>query len=669
MKKRFDIFIAVIFSFVFFAVGLSTLSHYGISWDDPAHYVRGKAYLTYFLSPLIGNSPQLPRRSMYQLPNMTAQYWRFNDSGHPPLNGILFAAANTIFYEVFGVLGDIEAYSVFGIFLSSLFIGILVWFAIQEIGILAGIVSGLSLFLYPIFLAETHFNVKDPPLTVFFSIAVLLFYRAVTKNSRKLLVFSGIAWGFALATKLNSAFLPIIAGLWFLYYWLIQRPERKRNLTKIIVLFPFAGVIAVSLFFLSWPFLWTAPIEHLKKILGYYVSIGTYQPYQPAYLFFGFNSYPLAWIGLTTPLVILALGGIGFIAAFAYTIRRTSPLGTLLILWMTIPIVRASMPGTSIYGGARLLMEYIPAFCLLAGYGARFIVWRLTGMWRVMILILIFAGFVIAGAKLIRIHPNETLYVNELIGGLRGAYALRIPSAGEDLGSVYRQGAQWLNQYAEQGARLTLVHRGTSALPRPFLRSDIIFDDSVWSGYAHRGEYIMEATSMDFEALRYFEPAFLERFLKPVYEVRVDGTTVLTIWKNDPANIKSEYRNQQMEEVAFALEGKDLIIRLLREVKITKLELIFDNDGCIPPENIKIGVSSNGDKWFSPYFLITQMGDGDRSYTLGNTSLSYSFPADKASMIGLFSEIDNVCPIVQVRRARVWFLDSGAGNSTSSSPQ
>lgn len=669
MKKRLDVIIALIFACVFFAVGLSTLSHYGISWDDPAHFIRGKAYLTYFLSPFFGNNPQLPRRSMYQLPTMTAEYWRFNDSGHPPLNGIVFAAANTIFYEVSGVLGDIEAYSVFGVFLSSLLMGILVWFAIREIGVLAGIVSGLSLFFYPIFLAETHFNVKDPPLTAFFSLSLIAFYYAVKNISWKLLLVFGMVLGFAFGTKLNSAFLPVIAGIWFLYYWLIQEHDKRKNFFGLMALFPLAGIIAVFLFFLSWPFLWTAPVEHLKKILGYYVSIGTYQPYQPEYLFYGFNSYPLVWIGLTTPLVTLILGSLGFIAALVHSIKRRFPLGTLLILWITIPIVRASMPGTSIYGGARLLMEYIPALCLLAGYGVHFMLQRLKGMWRVMLLLFMFAGFIMTGVKLIRIHPNETLYVNELIGGLRGAYAYKIPSAGEDLGNVYRQGAEWLNKHAEQGARLTLVHRGTSALPRPFLRSDIVFDDSAWSGYAHSGEYIMEATSIDFDTLRYFEPAFLERFLKPVHEVRVDGARVLTIWKNDPDHMKPGHRPWQMVEAPFELEGHDLIIRLPREVFITKLELSFGSNQCVPPGTVRIGTSTDGDTWYSPYFLITQMGDGGRSYTLKNTSLTYMFPEDKASLIGLFTEEANVCLITQARRATVWFLDSGAGSSTSSSPQ
>lgn len=654
MRKRLDIFIAAAFSITFFVIGIATLSHYGISWDDPAHYVRGKAYLNYFLSPFLGSNPQLPRRSMYQFSTMTAQYYRFNDSGHPPLNGILFAASNRLFYETLGILGDIEAYSIMGVLLSSLFVGIIVWFAMGELGGIAGVVSGLALFLYPIFLAETHFNVKDPPLTVFFGIAAILFYRAVTTCSRKLILLFGVVFGFALATKLNSGFLPIPLGIWFLYYWVSQTASVRTRLHGLVVLFPVAGAIAVSIFFWSWPFLWTDPVGHFAKILQYYVSIGTYQSYQPNYWFFGVNIYPVVWIGLTTPLVTLVLAVAGMIAALWDTARKKNSFGVFLLLWLSIPIARASAPGTSVYGGARLLMEYVQALCLLAGYGAHALAGAEQRRRRLIVLSLIFVGFLLALVKLVRIHPNETLYMNELIGGLRGAYALQLPSAGEDLGNIYRQGAQWLNAHAEQGAKLTLVHRGTSALPRPFLRPDIVFDDSVWSGYAQDGEYIMEATSMDFSTISYFEPRFLTRMLQPVHEIFVDDIAVLKIWKNSDTLLNPMYRHTQTTTARIQKSDAGLFLDTGGVQMVASFRLTFDPSGCRDLGIIQVATSPDGASWKTSDLPITDAGLY-RLYTLDTMqgTLVYNIPGDQMRWIRLVSDRPNACVTDGVRKATV----------------
>jgi len=70
---------------------------------------------------------------------------------------------------------------------------------------------------------------------------------------------------------------------------------------------------------------------------------------------------------------------------------------------------------------------------------------------------------------MVKIHPYESCYYNELVGGIAGASKnFEI----EYYGEVYKQGTIWLNQHAEISAVIA-VPRLNEQLVRPYLRSDL----------------------------------------------------------------------------------------------------------------------------------------------------------------------------------------------------
>ena len=89
----------IIISAVFFIVSFMTLHDYGISWDEPIHFTRGQAYLNYFLNGETEYKDFSGRHSIYQETSFAAKFFLKNDSGHPPINGILAASSNYIFYQ------------------------------------------------------------------------------------------------------------------------------------------------------------------------------------------------------------------------------------------------------------------------------------------------------------------------------------------------------------------------------------------------------------------------------------------------------------------------------------------------------------------------------------------------------------------------------------------
>jgi hypothetical protein len=205
----------------------------------------------------------------------------------------------------------------------------------------------------------------------------------------------------------------------------------------------------------------------------------------------------------------------------------------LLLVWAAIPIARASLPGMVNFDGIRHFLEFLPAAALVAGIGFARLVAASPERWRPAF----GAGLALAlaanvGAALVRYHPFQPIYFNCLVGGLQGAAQVHgFPEATDYWGSSYRQGMAWLNQNAEEGARVYVpvfpwIADVSSSL---WLRRDLRVVGAAEAGEAcARGErlYVMFVTRP-----RYFDSTASDCFSqgKPVHEIVVDGASVMQI--------------------------------------------------------------------------------------------------------------------------------------------
>ena len=580
MKVK-PIFVGLLITLIFFLISLFTLSDYNVNWDEPVHFMRGQAYLRYFLTgeKNYKNLPSsLPRLSIYQSNTLDGEYFLENDSGHPPLNGILAALTNYIFYQKLGILGDIEAYHLFIILVSTCLAFLIFYWAREEYGLFAGVVAFLSLTFYPLFFGESHNNIKDPVEASFFAFALYGFYKGIKCQNWRWIIFSSLFAGFALGTKFNILFLPFI-----LFPWLLALGIKKIFSKKFALFFLVYPFIVLVIFFASWPFLWQEPIFNLLKTFGYYKEIGTGAVYQPQFIVAGFSTYPLQAIIFTTPLVVLFFSFIGIIGAFA-NLRKKQKTSFLWLLWFLIPIMRVSLPGASIYGGVRQIMEYIPAMALLTGLGASSMVTWLHGyMARIKkpfnhltIQLLILLMFLPITFKIISIHPNQNLYFNPLIGGLQGAAEKNFPGWGITLGNPYLQGVKWLNQNVEPNAKLVLSLGMMTNVPKIKLREDIEFSNALESLTWREGEYIMGLTYYSFPLP--YDTQYPERYLEPVWEKKVEGMSILKIWKNDLAHTKNGFVAEKdiTSETKIAVEDYGLLVDFQKPVFLTRMEVFLD---------------------------------------------------------------------------------------------
>ncbi len=649
---------------IYFFLAFFTLKDYGISWDETLHFRRGQAYLYYFLTgktnysnlPIYnlqgtdGNPANIPvpRRSFYQNDFHNGEFWLKNDTGHPPLNDELAAFSNYIFYQKLGILDDISAHHIFNILASSLLVFTVVYFALITFGKFSGVIAFLSLVTYPLFASESHFNIKDPPEATFFAASLLAFYKSLEKFSWRWLLLFWLFFAFGLGIKLNILFifLIIIPYLIYRYKWKFSLFRNFLLLPKAYLFTLFLGpLLVIATFILTWPNMWQHFPSSILDVLKYYKDVGTGAVYQPDNFFIlGFNFFPILWIIFTTPPIVLILSVVGTVSSFINK-EKYKGVTMLWLLWFITPILRVMIPGTDIYGGSRQIMEFLPAVCLLAGLGAWQIYhWLKINKAKKVLVFCLIAVFIWPTFVLVKLHPNENVYFNFLIGGLPGAAKNNFPSWGNSFGNAYLQGIKWINQNAETGAKLALIQGTPANAPAIFMRGDIDYKNANWSGIERKGEYLMELTFNNTIQTPNYAWEYVDNFLTPLYELKVDRVAILKIWKNDLEHTKDQYKISQSQyrgNINFSSKPNERVIYLSDQVSLSRLALSFiPASSCNKLTDGYIETSTNGTDWIREKDRIPSIQVGNKS-NLQNNNLEFYFAARKAKLIKLIKLMQN----------------------------
>ncbi len=629
MKNKLLLKLSFLVGLIFFVVSILTLKNYGVNWDTINHLPRGQAYLHYFLTgnkdysdlPLLFSGWQQPGqwyfqdpdslriktdlpgnkalpRSMYQVEDMNLGYFLEKDGdGHPPLSDIFSALFNEILFKRLGIMNDIDSYRVYGVLLASITVGLIFYWASSLHGKVSGLIASLAISLYPLYWAESHFNTeKDIPQTAFWTMFMFSFWKGITTKSWKWIILTGVFFGLALGTKLNIIFAVLVIVPWFVFYLfsgkgIIQNIRFYLKEKKIVICLMLIPVIGLSIVFASWPYLWQDPLRGFFKMIGFYQTIGTTTVVSQSIL--GLNMFPLKWILFTTPIVTLILTSIGLIL-YLFNFKREKDWNTaLFVLWLLIPILRVVMPGSSIYGGVRQIMEFIPAMAMIAAYGFSKITNKLNLKLSLIISILIFVPIL---TKIISIHPNENVYFNQLMGGLKGAKEEGIKYWGFSFGSPYRQAASWLNKNAPAGSKIAYTFDLIPNLPRIWLRSDLDLYNGHRSGYLRQGEYAMGLVFDGTEKRSYYD-TYLENFIQPVYEVKVDDTAILKIWKNDSEHLIPTKKEESLTGVTYLRDGVNLTFDLKSVKNISRLEAQYFQNNCKALKLGSVYISKDATNW------------------------------------------------------------------------
>jgi len=464
---------------LFLFSGILTLHNYGLTWDEGlGNLFFGERYFRYFISfDQKYLDFQVDLNSLNNQPlDLFLSPFHDRPNEFPPLADTLSAATMYLFAYGLNWLNPIDGFHLFTVLLAGIFLWVIFCFVEARLGSFSALMTILFLGTFPRFWADMHFNVKDIPETIFFGLVIMSYWHWYERPNWRIALVTGILMGCALAIKANAIFIPLILLITVLP-WNLRFQAMKEcigHFKKFLWHYGLMGASSISVYILSWPYLYNDTFHRLKSYWAYIFSQGDRVGSKV------WNIDPLRQALTTMPELMLIAFGIGAFLVFLQALRDKSPFWRLLLLWVTIPVFRISIPGAVNFDGIRHFMEFVPAVCLISGYGvsqtiSSLVQKRHLPKLALQISVLILLTF---NRALInwQFYPYLHLYYNTFTGGLAGARDKFLGIEASDYwGSSYRQGMEWLSKNAQANSSVcAMIAPWIVELSAPvLLRSDI----------------------------------------------------------------------------------------------------------------------------------------------------------------------------------------------------
>ncbi len=514
--------VAALFLAAFLGV-LLTANHYGPTYDEQ-HYLSGQVqYAEWWLRLAGGDLGALRAASIRAA-------WSFNHE-HPPLQKSAVGFSRRLFG---GALSGLAAERLPSALWFGLLIAVLYLFTRGVWGRRGALFSALALATMPRVVAHAHLAALDMPITAWFFITAALTAEALRRNSWGWTVLAGIAFGLALLSKMNAFFLPVLLLPWGLIW---HRQRWPKLLAVLLVMGPIV-------FWLGWPWLWIAPISHVREYLAFHLGhaaynawyLGRVHEYAPWH-------YPFVLTLVTTPVLLLALAIAG--AARSWPRRGSDSRRALLLLGLAVAILPSALPTSPKYNGVRLFLPAFPFLAALAGGGFAWLQSGLTERMRLgarggarlsALACVALAGIVLyPGAHgVFATHPYQLAYYNRLAGGSAGATSRGFETI--YWGQVFASAPSFLNDVPEESPRVLVVPKGVISLLTYPQRVGIVRPDVHFTGdEAEAGavDYVMfQAMQSDYTELCWT----LAENEDPTWALRLGETPLLLIYDREAAS-------------------------------------------------------------------------------------------------------------------------------------
>ena len=257
------------------------------------------------------------------------------------------------------------------------------------------------------------------------------------------------AAGVILGLLTSIRVLGPLAGLLVVLYFFLRSEERP--VPVMLIYASLAGIIT----FLTWPYLWQAPVSRFLDVLRHMANNPQILPVLFNGVTYPSNKLPATYfpvmlgITLTEPVWFLFLGGVTTAIWKAFR-QKVEWRGLFpILLWFLLPFFYVILRRPPMYDGYRHFLFILPPVFVFIALGFQVI---LDYLRRPVLLALLSVGLIIPGViGLITTHPYEYTYYNSLVGGTGGAFR----SFDTDFWlTCYREQMVTVNQIAPQGSTL-----------------------------------------------------------------------------------------------------------------------------------------------------------------------------------------------------------------------
>jgi hypothetical protein len=328
----------------------------------------------------------------------------------------------------------------------------------------AGFFAAAFLLFIPEFYGHAFNNPKDLPLASLSVWSLVAIVRAIREIPA--IRWSSVAWvalslGLVLGVRVGAVFhFAYVAVAWVgalaLWQWR-TRPDRRallRGTTRVALALGTAVTGAWMTMLLFWPYGQVKPIDHTLEGVRYAVRFHFTQIVRFGGWDIPANALPRSYLPVMLTLKLpeyLGLALLAAAAAWALQLRKGRALLPSRSKWLELSVVALAvvMPvalvvllHSTLYDGIRHFLFILPPLATLAGIG--FSAWLDAPIPRVARLAVaagVGLGMVFTGWQMVTLHPYQTAYYNQRVGGLPGA-APRFET--DYWGNSYREAAEWV---------------------------------------------------------------------------------------------------------------------------------------------------------------------------------------------------------------------------------
>jgi dolichyl-phosphate-mannose-protein mannosyltransferase len=407
-------------------VALLTFRDYGLSWDDYAHSEYGDLLLQFYASGL---------RDQRALSWVNLYYY---GGGFDLLAAVAAKFLPLTLFETRRLVG--AALGILGLLVT--------WRIGRRVGgPPAGLIALVLLAACPLYYGHMFMNPKDSPFAVVMAILLLGLVRCFEDYPRVSIAtatLAGAGFGLSIGSRIMGAFGAInaLAGLALMFSLESRALGIRRagaHLGHVLLALVPAMVLAYALMAFIWPWSVAAPLNPLRAVE--YFSRFFEKPWQE--LFDGRvisvpdmpRSYLPTLFALKLPVIFLVLGLAGAVGALVAACRRTVAFNRRAVLLLValaalLPLAVTVALRPAMYNGIRHFVFVLPPFAVLGGLAGMFLVEIAAPRFRfapIAAAIVLLAGTAVPVAHMIRLHPFEYTYFNDLSGGVtaaRGRYML-----------------------------------------------------------------------------------------------------------------------------------------------------------------------------------------------------------------------------------------------------
>ena len=428
-----------------------------------------------------------------------------------------------------------------------------------------GLFALLFIFLSPRIFGESMNNPKDIPFACGFIVCIyglVTFLQQYPYHSRvnAFWIFCGFALAFA--TRSSGAFLliPVI-----IIYTLVHFRHNKqakamiagdrKHTNRVFFLLSGALLIGYCVGLAGWPWALQSPISRpllalqemtnrtiFIKVLfeGEYVSSASLPWY-----------YELKWILISTPVIILALVAMFFVLP-GKNLKNYSPLQLSVIVFCALfPLLYIIYKKSNVYDTWRHVFFVYPFWVVLASLAVQTLQQLFASkQLKTAVMGIVLLALIPAVYWMIRSHPNQYVYFNELTGGLENAHGYFETDYYQN---TSKQAADWVRSNArKKPGQKVIVMSNMTGLENYFT------EDTSWLSYK-QGNY-QERHFLDYDYFignsRYIPTEQLQNNKWPaqnaVHNIEVDGVPLCTILeKRDRSGILA-YQAFQRKDYATA---------------------------------------------------------------------------------------------------------------------